>query len=86
MDWLIKDMVEQLNSWGHQGGVNGKVILKCDGEPSIKAVRDAVASLIGGVVIPEHIPKGAVHATAPRRKLGEQCGNLCWYLKKNWKS
>ena len=58
MDWLMKDMVEQHNGWGHQGGVNGKVVLKCDGEPSIKTVRGAVASLLGGVVIPENIPKG----------------------------
>ena len=30
MDWLIKDMSEELKLWGHQGGENGKVIAKCD--------------------------------------------------------
>ena len=31
-DWIIKDMSDELKSWGHVGGVGGKLILKCDGE------------------------------------------------------
>ena len=35
------------------GGEGGKVILKCDGEPAMKAVRDALGRYHGGVIIPE---------------------------------
>ena len=37
MDWLIKDMHEELKSWGHPGGENNELILKSDGEPAIVA-------------------------------------------------
>ena len=46
--WLIQDMVEELKSWGHAGGVSGHLILKCDNEPAIKALRDVLGKLIGG--------------------------------------
>ena len=31
MDWLIKDLREELKAWGHTGGQEGKLILKSDG-------------------------------------------------------
>ena len=52
--WLVRDIAAELRSWGHAGGVAGKIILKCDNESSIKALRDAVGRHHGGVVIPEH--------------------------------
>ena len=58
MDWLIKDISEELKAWGHAGGENGKIILKSDGERSIVALREAVAKFHGGEVIPEQPPKG----------------------------
>ena len=58
MDWIIKDMVSELKAWGHCGGNSGHIILKCDNENSIKALRDAVGKLLGGRVIPENSPKG----------------------------
>ncbi len=48
-DWVIKDLSDELKSWGHMGGEGGAIILKCDGEPAICAVRDALARLQGGV-------------------------------------
>ena len=30
MDWLIKDISQELKSWGHYGGQGGKIIMKCD--------------------------------------------------------
>ena len=30
MDWLIKDMHEELKSWGHPGGADNELILKSD--------------------------------------------------------
>ena len=32
MEWLIKDVSEELKPWGHAGGEGGNIILKCDGE------------------------------------------------------
>jgi len=53
MDWLIKDLSNELKIWGYPGGPEGRIILKSDGEPAIVAVRDALAKYHGGVVIPE---------------------------------
>ena len=58
MDWLIKDMSLELQSWGHAGGESGHIILKSDGEPSILAVRDALAKYHGGRVVQEGPPPG----------------------------
>ena len=38
--WLIKDMHQELKSWGHPGGGANAIILKSDGEPAIVAVRE----------------------------------------------
>ena len=57
-DWLIKDMSEEIKSWGHAGGLVGKMILKCGGEAGIKALRQAVGKYHGGEVIPEEPAKG----------------------------
>jgi hypothetical protein len=62
MDWLIKDMVEELKAWGHTGGTNGHIIMKSDNEPAVVALRDAVGRLLGGRVIPESPPKGESQA------------------------
>ena len=48
MQWLIKDISDELKSWGYTGGSNGEIILKSDGENSIKALRDAVGRYHGG--------------------------------------
>ena len=32
MDWVVKDLVEELKTWGHAGGQGGKLIMKCDNE------------------------------------------------------
>ena len=48
VDWLIKDISEELKAWGHAGGEKGQIILKCDGERAIAAVRAAVSKFHGG--------------------------------------
>ena len=60
MDWLIRDMSDELKSWGHGGGDAGHIILKLksDGEPAIVAVREALARYHGGKVVPECPPRG----------------------------
>ena len=37
--WLVKDMHQELKSWGHPGGARNELILKSDGELAIVAVR-----------------------------------------------
>ena len=58
MEWLVKDMSEDMKSWGHEGGDGGHIILKGDGERSIVAVRTALAKFHGGKVVPEDPPRG----------------------------
>ena len=58
MEWLIKDMHEELKSWGHPGGEGHKIIFKSDGEPAIVAVRETLGRYHGGTVIPEQPPRG----------------------------
>ena len=48
MEWLVKDMSEEMKSWGHQGGDGGHIILKSDGERSIVASRTAFAKFHRG--------------------------------------
>ena len=53
MEWLVKDLSEEMKSWGHQGGDGGHIILKSDGERSIVALRTALAKFHGGPAAPE---------------------------------
>ena len=46
IEWLIKDMSNELKVWEHPGGTAGNIILKSDGETAILAVRDALAMLL----------------------------------------
>ena len=70
MDWLIRDVSEELKSWGHAGGTGGKIIFKCDGEPAMVALRDAVAKFHGGIVIPETSAKGESQSNGAAESAG----------------
>ena len=58
MDWLVKDICEELKTWGHAGGPGGHIILKSDNERAMAAVRHAIAKFHGGVVVQESPAKG----------------------------
>jgi len=58
MDWLIKDLSDELKAWGHPGPTGGELILKCDSEFPARAVREALAKYHGGRMIPMGPPKG----------------------------
>ena len=58
MDRLVKDMVEELRTWGHAGGAGSLIIWKRDNNNAVKALDDAVGKLMGGKVIPENPPQG----------------------------
>ena len=70
MDWLIRDVSEELKSWRHAGGTGGKIIFKCDGESAMVALRDAVAKFHGGIVIPETSAKGESQSNGAAESAG----------------
>ena len=53
VDWVVKDMTEELKIWGYPGGPQDKLILKTDGEPAIMALRDQLAKAHGGMTMVE---------------------------------
>ena len=71
MDWVMRDVSEELKLWGHAGGTGGKIIFKCDGESGMVALRDAVAKFHGGVVIPETSAKGASQSNGAAESAGK---------------
>ena len=78
MEWLVKDMHEELKSWGHAGGDGGELILKSDGEPSIRALRDALGRYHGGKVTPELPPPGESQSNGRVEEAGK---TLRGYIK-----
>ena len=58
MDWLIKDLHEELKSRGYPGGGKGELIFISDGERAMVAVREALGKYHGGKITPEQAPQG----------------------------
>ena len=58
MDWLVGDISAVLKSWGHPGGIGSELIMKSDGEPALRARKEAVMKFHGGIMIPEYPAKG----------------------------
>ena len=56
--WLVKDLSEELKAWGHTGGERSRIILKSDNEKIIIASKTMTGRYHGGIVTPEHPPKG----------------------------
>ena len=81
MSWLIKDLHEELKSWGHPGGGGNRLILKSDGEPAIVAVREALAAYHGGSVTPEQPPKGEHQSNGAVEEAGRTVRDMVRVLK-----
>ena len=81
MDWLIKDMSDELRAWGHPGGEGGHIILKSDGERAIVAVRDALAKYHGGKVVPESPPRGESQSNGTAEEAGKTVREFVRVLK-----
>ena len=74
MDWLIKSVVEEIDDlWGHRGS---EVILKCDQEHSIEAVRREISGLRVGESIMKHAPKGESQSNGRVEEAGKTVRNL----------
>ena len=71
MEWLVKDMSEEMKSWAHQGGDGGHIILKSDGERSIVALRTTLAKFHGGKVVPEDPPRGESQSNGTVEEAGK---------------
>ena len=81
MEWLIKDMHEELKSWGHVGRPDGELILKSDGEASIRAVRDALGRYHGGRITPEGPPPGEHQSNGRVEEAGKTMRGLAKVFK-----
>ena len=81
MDWLIKDMHEELKSWGYPGGANNELILKSDGEPAIVAVRERLSKYHGGKITPEQPPKGESASNGTVEEAGKTIRSLAKVFK-----
>ena len=79
--WLVKDMHQELKSWGHPGGARNALILKSDGEPAIVAVREALARCHGGLITPEQPPRGEHQANGAAEEAGRTIRDHARVLK-----
>ena len=73
MEWLVKDLHEELKSWGHMGGAGGNIVIKTDGEASIVALRGAVARYHGGLRRPRGSPRGRARPAVQPRTTADGC-------------
>ena len=83
MDWLIKDLSDELKSWGHAGGEGGHILVKTDGERSIKAVREALAQYHGGKVVPDVPPCGESQSNGAIEEAGKKVREYARVLKEH---
>ena len=79
--WLVKDMHQELKSWGHPGGGKNALILKSDGEPAIVAVREALARCHGGLITPEQPPAGEHQSNGTAEEAGKTVRDHARVLK-----
>ena len=76
MDWLVKDVSEELKAWRHQGGSESRLVFKTDSEFALTSLRDAVARFHGGVIVPERSARGeSINWIRGAGSAG--CGGVC---------
>ena len=80
-DWLVKDLSEEVKTWGHMGGEGGHILLKTDGERAITAVRDALARYHGCKVVPESPPRGESRSNGAIEEAGKTVREYVRVLK-----
>ena len=79
--WLVKDMHQELKSWGYPGGARNALIIKSDGEPAIVAVREALARCHGGRITPEQPPAGEHQSNGAAEEAGKTVRDHARVLK-----
>ena len=81
MEWLIKDMSNELKVWEAPSGTAGNIIQKSDGKPGILAVRDAPAKYHGGIVVQEGPASGERQSNGFVDEAGNKVRELVRVLK-----
>ena len=74
MQWLIKDLHEELKSWGRPGGPNSRLMMRSDSERPMVARRAALAKMHGGLVTPGQPPKASQPPMAEWKRPAVQYG------------
>ena len=54
-DWIVRRLCDDMETWGYMGE---DVIIRCDGEPAIRLIRQSVDLFRKGKTVPEDIPPG----------------------------
>ncbi len=80
-DWVIKELSEEMKTWGHAGGTGGKIILKCDRERALLAFRNALGRYHGGVIIPEEPAKNESQSNGAAETAGKLVREFVRVLK-----
>ena len=83
---LVKDLHAELKAWGRPGGGDNKLIIKCDGESPIVAVREALARKHGGIISPEQPPKGEHASNGVVEEAGKTIRDMAKVLKMHLES
>eukprot|EP00974_Lingulodinium_polyedra_P037201 3568302-Lingulodinium_polyedra.AAC.1 len=73
-------MHQELKAWGHPGD-QGATIIKCDGEKAIGSVRDALAKMHCGRVIPEGPARGESQSNGHVEEAGQTVKEFTRVLK-----
>ena len=84
--WLVKDLHAELKAWERPGGGDNKLIIKCDGESPIVAVREALARKHGGIISPEQPPKGEHASNGVVEEAGKTIRDMAKVLKMHLES
>ena len=81
MDWLIKDLDEELKSRGNPGGIKEQLIFKSNAKRSTVAVKEAFAKYHGGKITLELSPKGESSSNGRVEEAGKTVRGLVKVLK-----
>ena len=81
VDWLVKDMCEELRAWGHPGRDGNRVFLKCNGQPAMQSLKTAIGRFHGGVLIPEVSARGESQSNGAVERAAQVVAELVRVLK-----
>ena len=81
VNWLVKDMCEELRAWGHPGRDGKRVFLKSDGQPAMQSLKTTIGRFHGGVLIPEVSARGESQSNGTVERAAQVVAELVRVLK-----